>query len=247
MSAMRTKRVVQVQLVWDKIGHQQRAMRKCAQRAVLPRPVCAAVPAVRKLSVRRRVSGQALRGVQTTRAAGEVSGAALDGEMVINEIAVTAALHQAHAGAAHEADSGIVAPAGHQTARTAVAGAQTVGGEAAAGDPAVHGATAGGGARPVLVGAAAVPHGVKMRGAERSASRPVVWAHVTIEAAPIGTGATVATTETGAPAAPAIDTPVEERARVKARAATARGASTLSWTSAARATRAMTATLTSPR
>lgn len=199
----------------------------------------------------RGISGQALRGVQTVRVAEGVSGGALDGEMVTNEtgIAVTAVPRQVHAGVAHVADSGIVAPAGHQTARTAVVGAtanqqgaQTAGDEAAAGDLAADGATAGG-ARPVVVGAGAGARDVRTRGAERSASRLAVWARDVTEAA---AGATVATTSTGAPEVAATEITVDERARAMVKA-TALGASTLSWTSVARANRAMTATLTSPR
>jgi len=237
-----------------KIGHQQRGVRNWVQRAVPRQAVWAAALAVRKMSVGRGVSGQALRGVQTVRAAGEVSSVALDGEMVNSEtgIAVPAAPHKVHVRVAHVADSGIVAQAGHQTALTAAGGAtasregvQIVGKEAAVGDPAVHGATAGG-VRPVGAGVAAGVHVVTTRGAEMNASKLVAWARDVIEVALFETGATVATTETGVPAVPATDTPGDERARVRARA-TALGASTSSWTSAERASRAMTATLTSPR
>jgi len=202
--AVRNKRVAQLQLVWDtgmkdpnlltskttiakdsmkrnRNSHQESGMRKWVQRAVLQRAVWATALALRKMSARRRVNGQALRGAQTARAAGGFSIEVLAGEMVDKTWSeVTAAPHQVHAGAAQVADSGIVAPAGHQTARTAAAGAtanrqgaQTVGSEATAGGPAVHGATADG-ARPVVVGAAARAHGVKMRGVERTASRLVV-------------------------------------------------------------------------
>lgn len=237
---------------------QSKAAKDSAKRSKIGLSMAAAL-AVRKMSARRGISGQALRGisgqairgVQTVRVAGGVSGVALDGEMVTNEtgIAVTAVPHQVHAGVAHVADSGIVAPAGHQTARTAAVGAtanqqgaQTVGDEAAAGDPAADGATVGG-ARPVVVGAGAGARDVRTRGAERSASRLAVWARDVTEAA---AGATLATGNTGAPEAPATDIPVDERARAMVRA-TVLGVSTLSWTSAARATCAMTATLISPR
>jgi len=173
------------------------------------------------------------------------------------EIEVTAEPHQVHARVANVANNGIEVQAGHQIARTvaseatanrggaaaslqgAHAAAQTVDNEATAGDPAVRGVTAGD-ARPV-VGA----HDVMTRGAERSALKLAALAHAVIEAeAAIGAGAGVtAMTEghLGVPAAAAIDTHVDARARAMEKAI-ARGASTSFWTSAARAIRVTTAT-----
>eukprot|EP00419_Tripos_fusus_P003592 CAMPEP_0172673628 /NCGR_PEP_ID=MMETSP1074-20121228/12258_1 /TAXON_ID=2916 /ORGANISM="Ceratium fusus, Strain PA161109" /LENGTH=489 /DNA_ID=CAMNT_0013490949 /DNA_START=130 /DNA_END=1600 /DNA_ORIENTATION=+ len=216
--------------------------------------VWAAALAVKRMSAHRGGKGEALHGVQTVRAAGRVSNVALDGEMVTIEsrIAVAAVLHQVHAGVAHVADSGIVATAGHRTARTAASGvtasqegARTVGNEATCDDPAAPRATAGG-ARPAVVGATAGAHDVMTKGAERSASRPAVWAPDVIEAALLEAGATVATTEghQGAPAAPVTDTPVDARARAVVKTTCA---FTTSWTSAAKVTTATTATLTSLR
>jgi len=223
-------------------------MRKWVQRAVPQKTVWAVALALRKTSACPRVNRQALRGVQSAGAAGGVSSVALGGEMV-NETwsAAIAALRQVHPGAARVGNSGIVAPAGHQTARTAAdrgknPGAQTAVGEASAGGPAVHGATAGG-ARPAVVGAAAAAYG-----AERTASGLVVWPRDVIEAAPRPGGATVATAggHRGAPAAPATDTPVGTKAKREVRATTT-GASTFCWTSAVEAAAASTATLTRPR
>jgi len=255
----RTKRVAQAAVVKDvakrnRSRHQERRTRKWVQGAVPRRAVWAAALAVKRMSAHRGGKGEALHGVQTVRAAGRVSNVALDGEMVTIEsrIAVAAVLHQVHAGVAHVADSGIVATAGHRTARTAASGvtasqegARTVGNEATCDDPAAPRATAGG-ARPAVVGATAGAHDVMTKGAERSASRPAVWAPDVIEAALLEAGATVATTEghQGAPAAPVTDTPVDARARAVVKTTCA---FTTSWTSAAKVTTATTATLTSLR
>lgn len=178
------------------------------------------------------------------------------------EIEVTAEPHQVHARVANVANNGIEVQAGHQIARTvaseatanrggaaaslqgAHAAAQTVDNEATAGDPAVRGVTAGD-ARPVVGAVAVGAHDVMTRGAERSALKLAALAHAVIEAeAAIGAGAGVtAMTEghLGVPAAAAIDTHVDARARAKEKAI-ARGASTSFWTSAARAIRVTTAT-----
>lgn len=163
------------------------------------------------------------------------------------EIEVTAEPHQVHARVANVANNGIEVQAGHQIARTVASEATANRGGAAAslqGDPAVRGVTAGD-ARPVVGAVAVGAHDVMTRGAERSALKLAALAHAVIEAeAAIGAGAGVtAMTEghLGVPAAAAIDTHVDARARAKEKAI-ARGASTSFWTSAARAIRVTTAT-----